>query len=99
MIAGDGYIDLALFSVAADDGWMPQSEEHLQILNYLGVQRAVIALTKSDVGGVDIITKEIREHVRGTSFADSPIVPTSVRTGVGIKELEKTLAAELATAE
>src|SRR6266480_6684215 len=43
MIAGVGSINLALFVVAADDGWMPQTEEHLQILNYLGVQRAVIA--------------------------------------------------------
>ena len=56
MIAGVGSIDLALFVVAADDGWMPQSEEHLQILNYLGVQRAVIALTKSDLGRIDVVT-------------------------------------------
>jgi selenocysteine-specific elongation factor len=55
MIAGVGSIDLALFVVAADDGWMPQSEEHLQILNYLGVRRAVIALTKSDLGRIDIV--------------------------------------------
>src|SRR6187402_1207875 len=53
MVAGVGSIDLALFVVAADDGWMPQTEEHLQILSYLGVQRAVIALTKSDLGRVD----------------------------------------------
>src|SRR3984893_15155021 len=54
MIAGAGSVDLALFIVAADDGWMPQTEEHLQILAYLGVQRAVIALTKSDLGNIDI---------------------------------------------
>ena len=61
MIAGVGSIDLALFVVAADDGWMPQTEEHLQILNYLGVQRAVVALTKSDLGRIDVVTNEIRE--------------------------------------
>src|SRR4051794_39336469 len=49
MIAGVGSIDLALLVVAADDGWMPQTEEHLQILTYLGVTRAVVALTKSDL--------------------------------------------------
>jgi selenocysteine-specific elongation factor len=99
MIAGVGSIDLALFVVAANDGWMPQSEEHLQILNYLGVQRAVIALTKSDLGGIDFVTDQIREQLTGTAFADSPIVPTSVRTGTGIEKLVNTLATELARME
>ena len=49
MVAGVGSIDLALFVVAADDGWMPQTEEHLQILDYLGVTHAVLALTKIDL--------------------------------------------------
>src|SRR4029077_2415448 len=49
MVSGVGSIDLALFIVAADDGWMPQTEEHLQILSYLGVARAVVALTKIDL--------------------------------------------------
>src|ERR1700687_5369549 len=49
MVAGVGSIDLALLVVAADDGWMPQTEEHLQILTYLGVGHAVIALTKIDL--------------------------------------------------
>lgn len=96
MIAGVGSIDLALFVVAADDGWMPQSEEHLQILNYLGVQRAVIALTKADLGGIDIVTNQIREHLTGTPFANSSIVPTSVRNGMGIENLVNTLATQLA---
>jgi selenocysteine-specific elongation factor len=96
MIAGVGSIDLALFVVAADDGWMPQSEEHLQILNYVGVQRAVIALTKSDLGGTDVVTNQIRERLADTSFADSPIVPTSVRTSQGIENLKSALASELA---
>ncbi len=99
MIAGVGSIDLALFVVAADDGWMPQTEEHLQILNYLGVQRAVVALTKSDLGQIDVIIEQIRGKLRGTAFARSPIVPTSVRTGRGIQNLEKALAIELGTAE
>ncbi len=49
MVAGVGSIDLALLVVAADDGWMPQTEEHLQILSYFGVRRAVVALTKADL--------------------------------------------------
>ena len=96
MIAGVGSIDLALIVIAADDGWMPQTEEHLQILSYLGVQRAVIALTKSDLGRIDIVTDQIREQLTGTSFTDSPIVPTSIRTGTGIETLVHTLAIELA---
>jgi selenocysteine-specific elongation factor len=99
MIAGVGSIDLALFVVAADDGWMPQSEEHLQILNYLGVQRAVIALTKTDVGRIEVITNQIRDRLSGTLLADSPIVPTSVRTGTGVDKLVNTLAAQLARTE
>src|SRR5437762_1866324 len=96
MIAGVGSIDLALLAVAADDGWMPQTEEHLQILTYLGVQRAVIALTKCDLGNVEIITAQIREELEQTPFNDCEIVPTSVRTGQGIGDLKDTLAHELA---
>ncbi len=97
MIAGVGSIDLVLLVVAADDGWMPQTEEHLQILTYLGVHQAVIALAKSDLERIDIPTEEIRSQLRGTVFVDSPIVPTSVRTGEGIENLKKTLVLELAT--
>ena len=92
MVAGVGSIDLALFVVAADDGWMPQTEEHLQILSYLGVNRAVIALTK-----IDLIQDEhraaaaIHDRLRGTPFADAPIVPTSVVTGHGIDDLKAAL--------
>jgi selenocysteine-specific elongation factor len=95
MIAGVGSIDLALFVVAADDGWMPQTEEHLQILTYLGVKRAVLALTKSDLGRIDSITEEIRNRLRETIFARSPIVPTSVRTGEGVETLKNAIASEL----
>jgi selenocysteine-specific elongation factor len=97
MIAGIGSIDLALFVVAADDGWMPQTEEHLQILTYLGVRRAVIALTKSDLGKIDNVSAQIRKQLRDTAFAHSPIIPTSVRTGDGIENLKRALAAECST--
>ena len=106
MIAGIGSIDLALLVVAADDGWMPQTEEHLQILQYLGITQAVIALTKIDNGDADKTEIKIREQLCGTAFADAPIVRTSVRAGnltgltsqvcVGIAELKSALATELA---
>src|SRR5216117_353745 len=99
MIAGIGSIDLALLVVAADDGWMPQTEEHVQILNYLRVQRGVVALTKSDLGGIDVVAEQIREKLRDTPFVRASIVPTSVRTGEGIENLKDALATELATAE
>jgi selenocysteine-specific elongation factor len=99
MIAGVGSIDLALFVVAADDGWMPQTEEHLQILTYLGVQRAVIALTKSDLGDIETTKQKIRNQLRNTAFAQSPIIPTSVRSGEGIENLKSALASEFAATQ
>jgi selenocysteine-specific elongation factor len=96
MIAGIGSTDLALLIVAADDGWMPQTEEHLQILLYLGLKRIVVALTKSDLGNTNSATAQIREKVAGTPFANCQIVPTSVRTAEGLEDLKRTLAAELA---
>src|SRR5213080_3555942 len=99
MIAGVGSIDLALLVVAADDGWMPQTEEHLQILTYLGIQRIIVALTKSDLGGIDVVAEQIREKLRATPFVRTSIVPTSVRTGEGIENLKDALATELAAAE
>jgi len=96
MIAGVGSIDLALFVVAADDGWMPQTEEHLQILMYLGVKQAVVALAKSDLKKIDSVTDGIRNQMRETVFARSAIVPTSVRTGAGIENLKSAIASELA---
>jgi selenocysteine-specific elongation factor len=95
MIAGIGSIDLALLTVAADDGWMPQTEEHLQILLYLGLKRIVVALAKSDLGNTENVTTQIRERLNGTPFANNQIIPTSVRTGEGLEDLKRTLAAEL----
>jgi selenocysteine-specific elongation factor len=99
MVAGVGSIDLALLVVAADDGWMPQTEEHLQILTYLGVRRAVVALTKSDLAGDEAAAvSEIRQRLQGTALADAPIVPTSVVAGRGLEALTSTLARELSVA-
>jgi selenocysteine-specific elongation factor len=96
MIAGVGSIDLALLVVAADDGWMPQTEEHLQILTYLGITRAVIALTKSDLGGVEVVARQIREHLRHSRFSQAQIIATSVCNDEGIETLKNAIASELA---
>src|SRR5438876_7498947 len=99
MIAGVGSIDLALVVIAADDGWMPQTEEHLQILTYLGIERAVVALTKADLGNVEKTTAEIRAQLRDTAFAQAPIVATSARSGAGIEQLRSALVSELSKAQ
>lgn len=97
MVAGVGSIDLALLVVAADDGWMPQTEEHLQILTYLGVSRAVVALTKIDLTEDEPeAVAEIREKLRDTPFASAPIIPTSVVSGRGLDHLKAALARVLA---
>jgi selenocysteine-specific elongation factor len=99
MVAGVGAIDLALLIVAADDGWMPQTEEHLQILSYFGVRRAVVALTKADLAADETAAvSEIRERLQGSVFAEAPIVPTSVMTGYGLDALKSTLADALSNA-
>jgi selenocysteine-specific elongation factor len=97
MVAGVGSIDLALFVVAADDGWMPQTEEHLQILAYLGINRAVIALTKIDlIEDEHRVIAAIHDKLRDTPFAGAPIVPTSVVTERGLDHLKAALAQVLA---
>ena len=66
-MAGVGSIDSGLLVVAADDGWMPQTEEHVQILGYLGATRAVVALSKADLAAdVEGVAASIRERPRGT---------------------------------
>jgi selenocysteine-specific elongation factor len=97
MVAGVGAVDVALFVVATDDGWMLQSEEHLQILTYLGVTRAVVALTKIDLAANEAATVAgVRAQLRHSPFADAPVVPTSVVSGRGLEELKTTLARVLA---
>jgi selenocysteine-specific elongation factor len=100
MVAGVGSIDLALLIVAVDDGWMPQTEEHFQILNYLGVKRGVVALTKSDLidANDDRPVIAVREKLAGTAFANAPVVKTSVVTGTGIEQLKQCLAEVLVEA-
>lgn len=92
MVSGVGALDLAIFIIAADDGWMPQSEEHLHILSYLGVQHVIIALTKSDLcEDVPFSIEVLRDELKDTAIAEAPIVPVSSLTGKGIDELKQTI--------
>ena len=89
MVSGVGGLDLALFVVAADDGWMPQSEEHLHILSYLGIKRVIIALTKIDMcEDVEFVQELIREEIESSPIADAQIVPVSSHTGEGLEDLK-----------
>ncbi len=92
MVSGVGGIDYVLIIIAADEGVMPQTKEHIQILQYLGIHQGMIILTKTDLVDDDwlaFIQEDIRDYLRSTPFAHSPIVPVSNRTGVGIEDLKK----------
>src|SRR5438270_3423507 len=69
MIAGVGSIDLALLVVAADDGWMRQTEEHLQILTYLGVKRLIVALNKCDIIDPAAAIQQVQEQLRTSPYS------------------------------
>jgi selenocysteine-specific elongation factor len=103
MLAGVGGIDAALFVVAADEGVMPQTREHLAILDLLGVDKGVVALTKTDVaesaGWVELVSADVSETLEGTVLEGAPIIPVSARTGQGLDELTTALEDVLAHAE
>src|SRR6058998_1419349 len=90
MLAGVGAVDACLFVVAATEGWKPQSEEHLRILELLGVSHGVVALTK--VGLVDddwrvLARLDVEDHLAGTFLAGAEIVDVDAPTGVGMDDL------------
>jgi len=90
MLAGVGAVDACLFVVAAPEGWMPQSEEHLRILELLGTGGGVIALTQIDLVDQDtqaLARMDIEEHIAGTFLQDAPIVGVDSISGNGIADL------------
>jgi selenocysteine-specific elongation factor len=102
MLAGAHGFDLVLVTVAADDGVMPQTEEHFDIVHLLGVRRAVFVLTKCDLVSperVDEVRGEIEILAVGTAFEHAPVVAVSARTGAGISDLRNAIAASLAGLE
>jgi selenocysteine-specific elongation factor len=98
MVAGVGSVDLALLVVACDDGWMPQTEEHLQILDYLGVRRALVALTKADLApDPAAVASAVRSRLQGSPFHDAPLIPVSAHSRAGMDLLRATLASVCAS--
>src|SRR2546425_2422263 len=96
MLAGVGPVRLVLFVVAADEGWKPQSEEHLQILDVLGVAGGIVALTKRDLVDEEtltIATEEVLERVAGTALAEAAVIPVSAESGEGVDTLVAALDA------
>jgi selenocysteine-specific elongation factor len=94
MLAGVGAVDACMFVVAATEGWKPQSEEHLRILDLLGIKHGIIAMTK--VGLVDrewreLAIMDIEEHVAGTFLERAPIIAVDAPAGVGLNELRDAL--------
>lgn len=90
MVAGATGIDLVMLVVAADDGVMPQTREHLAIIELLGINRGLVALSKSDLvdkDWLDLVNADIAELLKGTGLEGAPIIPVSSRTGEGVPEL------------
>lgn len=100
MIAGVGALDLVMFVIAADDGWMPQSEEHLAILRYLGVERGIIVLTKVDLvedEWKEMIKADLRNRTTGTFLEGCPIIEFSATDNRNREVILKTVEEMLRT--
>jgi len=100
MLAGATGIDLALLIVAADEGVMPQTREHVAILGLLGIRGGVVALTKRDLvddDWLDLVRLDVAELLADTAMARAPVIATSVVTGAGLPELRDALAAMAAS--
>lgn len=94
MLAGAGGIDLALLVVAADEGFMPQTREHLGILSLLNISEGIIVVTKKDMVDEDwleIVSEDIRNEVKGTFLENAQMIPVSSYTGEGIEELKQAI--------
>ncbi|MEK6655011.1 MAG: selenocysteine-specific translation elongation factor, partial [Thermodesulfobacteriota bacterium] len=94
MVAGAAGIDLVVLVIAADEGVMPQTREHLQICTLLGIRKGFVALTKIDMVDnewLTLIREDVREFLRGTFLEEAPVVPVSSLTGDGFPELLQTI--------
>ena len=95
MVAGVGGMDLVMLVIAADEGVMPQTREHLDICQLLGVKKGLVALTKIDMVDPDwlgLVTEEVRDYLAGSFLEAAPIMPISSRTGEGLDRLKGELA-------
>ncbi|MBF0566612.1 MAG: selenocysteine-specific translation elongation factor, partial [Nitrospirae bacterium] len=94
MLAGAGGIDIVLFTIAADEGVMPQSREHLAICHLLGIREGIIAITKSDLVDeelLEVVIEETKDFVKGTFLDNAAILPVSAKDGTNIETLRQTI--------
>lgn len=94
MVAGVGGMDLVMLVIAADEGIMPQTREHLQICELLGVRKGFVALTKIDMvepDWLELVTEDIEDHLSDTFLAGAPIVPVSGISGTGLDDIRRVL--------
>jgi selenocysteine-specific elongation factor len=102
MVAGVGGIDLVILVIAADEGVMPQTREHLHICELLQIKRGLVALTKADMVDADwleLVQADVAEFLKGTFLAGCPVVPCSGTTGQGLPALLEAIQAQAAAAE
>jgi len=101
MLAGVGAVDVVMLVVAASEGWMPQSEEHLQIIELLGVRHGLVCLTKADLvddDTLELARLELDEHLAGSVLAGAPVVVCDAVSGRGLDDVRAALDAVLAAA-
>ena len=92
MVAGAAGIDFVVLVIAADEGVMPQTREHLEICTLLGIKAGMVALTKTDMVDeewLDLVTEDVGEYLQTTFLKDAPIIPVSAHTGKGIEDLKQ----------
>lgn len=90
MVAGAAGIDFVLLVIAADEGVMPQTREHLEICSLLGIRTGLVALTKTDMveeDWLELVQEEVSAYLRGTFLEEAPVLPVSAHTGLGLEEL------------
>jgi selenocysteine-specific elongation factor len=92
MLAGAGGIDLVLLVIAADEGIMPQSREHLHICNLLKIKSGLVAVTKADLvekDWLELVEDEVRDFIRGTFLDGTPVLPVSSKTMLNLDALKE----------
>jgi selenocysteine-specific elongation factor len=102
MLAGVGLVDFVLLVIAADDGWMPQTQEHVDILHLYGIDKGVVALTKADLVDpewLELVQADVEERLAGTSLQGFPIIPVSAVSGFNVDVLKAALNDLLDTLE
>ncbi len=98
MITGVGSIDMVMFIVAADDGWMPQSQEHLEILDYLDTKRGIVVITKTDLvkrDWLELVMEDVADKVRGSFLEGARVLPFTAKDNSGLDDIIKAVETSL----